>query len=125
MVTLAISYENECAYCMAGHSVLARQAGVAPEVVEAIREGQVIADPRLEALRRLAAAMTTERGHVGAAAVERFLAAGFTKQQVLEVILAIAAKTLSNYTNHVAGTPLDPFMAATAWTHPASRADAA
>ena len=125
VVYLAINYENECAYCMAGHSALAAKAGVPAGAIEAIREGQAVADPRLEALRRFAAAMTAERGHVGAAAVERFLAAGFTEQQVLEVILAISAKTLSNYTNHLAATPLDPFMTATAWTHPASRADAA
>ena len=125
VVYLAINYENECAYCMAGHSVLAAKAGVPADAIEAIREGRPIADRRLEALRRFAAAMTAERGHVGQAAVERFLAAGFTRAQVLEVILAIAAKTLSDYTNHVAATPLDPFMAATAWAHPAARADAA
>jgi hypothetical protein len=50
------------------------------------------------------------RGRPSEEVVQEFLAAGYTQVQVLEIVLAIAVKTLSNYTNHMFDTPLDaPF----------------
>lgn len=122
---LAISVLNECEYCVSGHSALARMAGVAPDAVEALRNSTPIADPRLQVLRHFAEAVVTQRGFVGDAAVGEFLAAGFTKAQVLEVIMVVATKTISNYVNHVTKTPLDGFMAATKWVAPRNRQQAA
>ncbi|MGF1553367.1 MAG: carboxymuconolactone decarboxylase family protein [Paracoccaceae bacterium] len=121
VVYLASSYENECRYCMAGHSVLARHAGVPDGAVAAIRDGRPIADPRLEALRAFTAEVVVNRGRVAEAGVEAFLAAGFTRAQVLEVVLGVAVKVISNYANHLAETPLDAFMKDTVWTPPAER----
>lgn len=125
VVYLTANYENECRYCMAGHSVLARQAGVPAQAVAAIRDGAPIEDARLEALHRFTTAEVTERGWVPEAQVEAFQAAGYSRQQVLEVILGVAVKTISNYTNHIADTPLDPFMAGTVWQPPTKRDQAA
>ena len=119
---LAIIYVNECEYCMAGHSVLAKMAKVPAAVIDALRENRPLDDPRLEALRRFAAAVTAKRGFVGDKAVDAFIEAGFTKQNVLEVVLAVATKTISNYTNHLTHTPNDVFMKDTAWTAPSRRA---
>ena len=121
VIYLASIYENECRYCMAGHSVLGKMAGVPADAIAAIREGRPIADPRLEALRRFTAAVVRQRGMVAEAEVEAFLAAGYARQQVLEVVLGVAVKVISNYTNHLAETPLDPFMKDTVWTPPAER----
>ncbi len=115
---LAISRFNGCEYCVAAHSTVAGMQNVPDDVVEAIRTDQPIADARLEALRRFATAVTDRRGWVSQEDVDAFLAAGFTRAQVLEVILAAAFKTLSNYTNHIADTPLDDAFAAKAWTDP-------
>lgn len=115
---LAVSVLNECEYCASGHSALAAKAGLKPDAIVALREGRPLADARLEVLRRFAEAMVRERGHVGDAAVDAFIAAGFTRAQVLEVVLVIGTKTISNYVNHVTHTPNDAFMAGTAWTAP-------
>lgn len=125
VVYLSSNFENECRYCMAGHSVLAKGAGVPADAIAAIRDGQPIADPRLEALRSFTAKLVVNRGWVSDEEVEVFLAAGFSRAQVLEVILGVAVKVISNYTNHLADTPLDGFMADTAWTPPAERGRAA
>src|SRR5260370_35053806 len=69
IVYLAIIYENECTYCMAGHTNLSRMAKVDPEAITAVREGRPIADPRLEALRQFAAKVTRNRGVVSEADV--------------------------------------------------------
>lgn len=122
VVYLAINVFNACEYCTAGHSVLARNAGLPADAIEALRESQPLADPRQEALRRFAETVVRERGRVGEEDLAAFFEAGFSRAQVLEVVLAAATKTISNYTNHITHTPNDAFMAATAWTAPHRRA---
>jgi uncharacterized peroxidase-related enzyme len=122
VLLLAISFENDCDYCMAAHSGGALRAGVPQEALDALRDGTPIPDARLEALRTFAAKMTANRGHVPDGDVQAFLDAGFGTPQVLEVVLAIGLKTISNYTNHLAHTPLDQQLQGMAWTRPAARA---
>jgi uncharacterized peroxidase-related enzyme len=107
VLMLAVSLVNRCPYCMAAHSLTARLAGMSDEDIDAIREGRSLSDPRLEALRAFACAVTERRGWVKKSDTEEFLSAGFTRAQVFEVMLGIAYKTMSNYTNHVVGTLLD------------------
>ncbi len=115
VVLLTVSYENGCEYCVAAHSVIAGVQQVPGDVVEAIRDGKPIADRKLEALRRFTAAVTKTRGWPSIDETKAFLKAGYTKTQVLEVVLGVGMKTLSNYTNHIAGTPLDEAFARAAW----------
>lgn len=123
VVYQAINVFHGCEYCTAGHTFLSRKAGVPEDVIHAIRDQQPIADSRLEALRSFAEIVAESRGFAGDAAVDGFIAAGFTKAQVLEVVTIIAAKVMSNYTNHLARTPLENFMAdpALRWTDPLGR----
>lgn len=123
----AINVFHGCEYCTSGHTFLSRKAGVPEEAIQALRNEQPIADARLQALRVFAEAVVRERGMVGDAAVAAFLAAGFTRAQVLEVVTIIATKTISNYTNHLTHTPKEAFMAdpSLAWTAPANRPRAA
>lgn len=113
---------NGCKYCMAAHTTLSQMGGVAPDVIEALRNGTPIADPKLEALRQFAIVINESRGWPGEAELDAFIAAGYTAQTVLEVILGTALKVLSNYTNHVAETELDDAFVANAWYASASRA---
>ena len=118
LVYIAIIYENECTYCMAGHTNLSRVAKVEPEVISAVREGRPIADPKLEALRQFAAEVTRSRGVVSEADVSAFKAAGYDNRAMLDVLVLAATKLISNYTNHLAQTPLDPFMKGAEWNAP-------
>ena len=120
-VFLTVNYENECEYCMAGHSVLAAMAKMPAGEIAALRENETLSDARLEALHAFTRAVVRERGKVGDAAVAAFLDAGFTRRNVLEVVLVVATKTISNYVNHIAHTPNDAFMKDTAWTAPSRR----
>jgi uncharacterized peroxidase-related enzyme len=115
---LSIIYENECVYCMAGHSNLSRMAKVSDDAIAAVREGRPIADAKLEALRRFAALITRNRGVVSEAEVEAFKAAGYNNQAVLDLLVLAATKLISNYTNHLAQTPLDAFMKGAEWKAP-------
>lgn len=115
---LSIIYENECVYCMAGHTNLSRMAKVSDEVIAAVREGRPIPDAKLEALRRFAAAVTRNRGVVSQAEVDGFKAAGYSNQAILDVLVLAATKLISNYTNHLSQTPLDAFMKGAEWQAP-------
>lgn len=121
VVLLAVSFENGCDYCMAAHSGLAKMQGVPEAVVLSLREGKPIADAKLEALRTFTTLITQKRASISEGEVEAFLAAGFTQRQVLEVILGVTQKTLSNYVNHLAHTPLDAAFKPLQWSRPAVR----
>jgi uncharacterized peroxidase-related enzyme len=115
---IAIIYENECTYCMAGYTNLSRMAKVEPEAITAVREGRPIADPKLQALRQFAAKVTRNRGVVSGADVSAFKAAGYDNRAMLDVLILTATKLISNYTNHLAQTPLDAFMKGAEWSAP-------
>ena len=106
---------NGCAYCMAAHTTISQMAKVPADVIDALREGTSIADPKLEALRTFAAIVNETRGWPSDDQVAAFLAAGYTLQSVLEVILGTSLKVMSNYTNHMANTPIDKAFAPNAW----------
>ena len=113
VVFLAVSQVNGCTYCTAAHSMIAdKKSGVPAPVLQAIRAGQPIPDARLAALYALTAAMVKTQGRPDRATVDVFLAAGFHEKDVLYIVLAIAVKTLSNYSNHAFATPVDEVFAA-------------
>jgi len=108
IVLLAASVENSCKYCTAAHStVLKAFLHVPSEVVSAVRSNLPLPDPKLNSLVVLTREIVSERGHVGAQTIENFLAAGYRKDQILEVLIGVALKTMSNYLDHIAPTELD------------------
>ena len=120
VVFLTISRENGCHYCVAAHSALAdSSSGVPTAVTDAIRDGAPVPDPKLRALSEFTRHLLATRGWPERTAVERLLRAGYEERHILEIILAVAVKTLSNWSNHVFQTPLDEMFAAREWS-PAS-----
>lgn len=115
VVLITTSVRNGCSYCVAAHSVIADGLQAPAGVVDALRVGQPLPDPRLEALRRYVLTLLETRGFVGEEGLSAFLGAGFTRAQALDVLVGVAMKTISNYTNHVADTPLDQQFAGRAW----------
>lgn len=121
VVFLTISKENGCEYCVSAHSFVADAvSGVPTAVTNAIREGAEIPDPRLRALATFTRALVQKRGWPSAGDAQAFLDAGYTEKQILAIVLAIAVKTISNYTNHLFATPLDAAFQARAWKDPSS-----
>ena len=120
VVLLSTSYENDCTYCVAAHTAVAGAQKVPHDVIAAVRDGAPLKDPKLEALRAFTRAVVADRGWVSETALRAFLDAGYQNRHVLEVIVAVAFKTISNYTNHVADTPLDAAFQRFAWSKPAA-----
>lgn len=110
VVWQSINVENECHYCVPAHTGIANMMKVPEEITEALRNETPLPDEKLEALREFTLAVVRKRGNVTRDDLQAFYDAGYGKQQVLEVILGVAQKTMSNYVNHIAETPIDePF----------------
>jgi AhpD family alkylhydroperoxidase len=122
VVYLTSNFENECHYCMAGHTTLAKMQKMDPAVIEALRAGTPLPDARLEALHHFTTLVVRNRGWVSDTDVDAFLLAGFTRRNVFEVVLGVATKVMSNYTNHIVHTQLDAFMAGNEWSKPVAEA---
>lgn len=121
VVLLAVSVANSCKFCVAAHSFIARNMVKVPSpVVDALRAGGRLPDPRLHALAQFTRRIVAERGWLPEAAVEEFLAAGFTRAQALDVLVGVSLKTLSNYANHLFKTPMNPQFASEAWQRSAA-----
>lgn len=123
VVWQTINVEHECTYCVPAHTALAGMMNVDTALNEALRNEAPLNDAKLEALRTFALIVVRNRGHVTQADLDTFYSAGYGEQQVLEVILGVAQKVLSNYTNHIAQTPVDPAFEQFAWAR--SRSEAA
>jgi len=111
----SVNVEHSCHYCVPAHTAVAKGMKIDDAITDALRNETPLADPKLEALRTFTLSVVRKRGAVDDAEVQAFLDAGFTKRHILEVILGIAQKTMSNYTNHLADTPLDAAFGSMAW----------
>jgi AhpD family alkylhydroperoxidase len=114
-VLIAVSAENECEYCVAAHSTIATMLRVPGQVLSSVRDGSEVDDARIDALVRLTRTIVRTRGNVPDGTIEGFLASGFTKDQLGEVLVGVGLKTISNYFNALAGTPLDDAFKPQAW----------
>ncbi|WP_026413425.1 carboxymuconolactone decarboxylase family protein [Actinomadura oligospora] len=114
-ILLTISRTNGCTYCVAAHSAVADMTKVPAEITDAIRDGRPVPDERLNALVTFTAAFVESRGLPTAAQVDAFLAAGYSEQDILRVLLAVSIKTISNYSNHLFHTPVDRGFAHRTW----------
>lgn len=113
---IAISVEHRCDYCVSAHTTLLHMANAPQHIVDGLRRRTRTGDARIDALVRFARVMVENRGWADDREVQAFLDAGFTREQIFEVITALSLKTLTNYANHVAGTPLDEIFMADRWT---------
>ncbi|MBG6210499.1 AhpD family alkylhydroperoxidase [Labrenzia sp. EL_126] len=110
VVWMAINVEHACHYCVPAHTAIAHMQKVNAGLIESSRNGAPLEDEKLEALRRFTLKVVRQRGVVSEEDTNAFLAAGYTRRQILDVILGVAQKVMSNYVNHLADTPVDaPF----------------
>lgn len=116
VVLLAVSVENGCEYCVAAHSAISGMMKLPESVVQALRNRQPIEDDKLEALRSFTSMVVRQRGHLKNEQVSEFLSTGFTGSTILAVITAVALKTISNYANDIAETPLDDAFRPHTWS---------
>jgi uncharacterized peroxidase-related enzyme len=111
IILLAASVENNCNYCATAHSQIAKALRTPAEVIAAVQNEMPVPDAKLNALVTLVRELVRERGYAKEKSIQKFLAAGYKKNQVMELLLGIALKTISNYLDHISPTPLDHLVA--------------
>lgn len=116
VVLMTNNYLNDCTYCMAAHTAVSKSQGVPDDVIDALRSGTSLDNPKLEALRVFTVKVFETRGNVSESDIDAFLTAGYSKGNILEVVLGTALKVLSNYSNKFTNTPVDKPFQPFAWS---------
>ena len=119
-ISLVVSFENNCTYCMAAHSTFAKKAGISEPALEALRAGGQPTDERLRALSTFTRHVLNTRGYATVEATQAFLDAGFTPAHALSTIAVVAFTTLANYAHNLTGCAIDPQFQPQLWTPSAS-----
>ncbi|MCU7553822.1 carboxymuconolactone decarboxylase family protein [Alteromonas sp. ASW11-19] len=115
VVWQTINVEHACHYCVPAHTAIAKNMGVDDALIEALRNDETLSDDKLNALKEMTLAVTRGRGNVDDEQVSAFFEAGYGKQQLLEIVLVLSQKVMSNYVNHFAETPVDEPFKPFAW----------
>lgn len=116
IVFLTISREYDCSYCVAAHTAFAQMDKVDGQIVQNLREGKTLSDPKLEALRKFVIALIETGCHVSEEAINEFLDSGYTRRQVLDIISMMANKLIAIFANRIMGTDLDEMLQTAKWS---------
>ena len=116
VVLLTAAVENACTYCVAAHSFIGKnQSGLSDDELDALRNKGKLADEKLEALHQFTQKMVEVSGFADETDRQALFNAGYNEKTVIAVVTGISLKTLSNYFNHQAETPLDSAFASFKW----------
>ncbi len=107
VVWQTINVENKCSYCVPAHTGIAKMMNVDDAIIDALREGRELPDSKLQVLHETTLALLRDRGRPDKETLAAFYQAGYENCQLLEIVLGISQKVMSNYINHLADTPLD------------------
>jgi AhpD family alkylhydroperoxidase len=107
VVNLVVSQANACEYCLAAHTLIGKMHGFSDEQILEIRRGTAGFDPKLDALARLVRNIVLERGHADPALVDAFFAAGWTRANLVDAIVAVGDKTVTNFLHGTTRVPID------------------
>ena len=111
VIWMTINVEHECHYCIPAHTAIAHSMKVDTAIIDALRQRTALPSAKLQTLHETTLALVRNRGRLSEAERERFHTAGYGNRALLDIVLGIAQKVMSNYTNHLADTPIDtPFQ---------------
>jgi alkylhydroperoxidase family enzyme len=116
VVWQTINVEHECHYCVPAHTGIAAMMKVDPSLSDALRNREAMPTEKLQVLHEMTLKIVRNRGHVTQEDLDTFYASGYGERQVLEIILGVSQKVISNYTNHIANTPVDAVFKKYAWS---------
>ncbi|SEN73385.1 alkylhydroperoxidase AhpD family core domain-containing protein [Chitinophaga rupis] len=106
-VNLVVSEVNSCDYCLSAHTMIGKLNGFTDEQILEIRSGEAPFDSKLDALVKLAKNLTEKRGKADAEVVDNFFAAGYTEENLVDTILVVGDKTITNLLYGVTQIPID------------------
>ena len=116
VVFLTISREYQCSYCVAAHTAFAQMGQVEGDIIKRLREGNLLDDPKLEALQQFVSKMVQTHCQLSERDVADFLAHGYSRRNILEIITMVANKLIAVFANRIMGTDLDEALQPAIWS---------
>ena len=111
VVWQTINVEHDCHYCVPAHTCIAHMMKVDAAIIDALENKSELPTNKLQKLHETTLALVRNRGRLSQSEQTAFFEAGYEKRNLLEIILGISQKVMSNYVNHLAETPVDePFL---------------
>jgi uncharacterized peroxidase-related enzyme len=107
IINLVTSQINGCRYCQSAHTVLGKMNGFTDEQILEIRSGKASFDNKLNALAQFTASVVENKGRATAEAVRKFLEAGYTEANMIDVIIVVGDKIISNYLHNLTHLDID------------------
>lgn len=107
VINLVVSQVNSCSYCLSAHTQFAKMHGFTDEQILDVRRANIGFDPKLDALAKLVKNTTENRGHASGAVIETFYAAGYTEANLIDVVIIIGDKIITNYLHALTDIPVD------------------
>jgi AhpD family alkylhydroperoxidase len=107
IVNLVVSEVNSCEYCLAAHTMIGKSVGFTDDQILEIRSGKASFDPKFDALARLVRNIAVNRGHADEALVNAFFEAGWTKENLVDTIVVVGDKVVTNYLHATTRVPVD------------------
>lgn len=107
VINLVVSQVNDCEYCLAAHTALGKMLGFTEAQILEIRRGRASFDSKLDRLARFVREVAEKRGHVSAAETDAFLAAGWSQANLVDAIMVVGDKSISNYLHGTTKIPVD------------------
>ena len=107
IVNLVVSQVNGCRYCQSAHTAIGKMHGFNEAQILEIRTGEISFNTKFDALAKLAKAVTINRGQIDSAILENFYAAGYTKGNLVDTLLIVGDKTVSNYLHNITQVAID------------------
>jgi AhpD family alkylhydroperoxidase len=107
VINLVVSQVNKCLYCLSAHTAIAKMLGFSDEQILEIRSARVTFEPQLDALARMVKSIAENQGHADPQLVEKFFAAGYNEGNLVDVVMAIGDKIITNYMFALTAVPID------------------
>jgi len=107
VINLVVSQINECNYCLAAHTALGKMNGFTEEQILEIRTGEISFDPKLNALAQYVKESVVNRSKISEATLQRFFDAGYDKANLVDTIIVIGDKIISNFIHGATNVPID------------------
>lgn len=107
VINLVVSQHNQCAYCLAAHTAIGKMNGFDEDQILAIRQGEAFFDHKLHALASFVKASAENRGRVAEEVKEKLFAAGYNEANLIDIVMVIGDKMISNYLHNLTGFAVD------------------
>jgi uncharacterized peroxidase-related enzyme len=107
VIEMTINQVNGCTYCIAAHNYFATLSNFPEKIIISLLEDKPFEDSKLQILRLFTKTVIEKKGSLTNNEIDVFLSAGYTNKHILELIIGVSHKIISNYVNHIAKTPID------------------